>query len=157
MLQRQVSKQLPELVVADDEQGVYSGPHFFESFSCLVGPAASFKIERHGDNTNGEDVEVLARLGDDGRSARSCAASHSGGHKNHGGVFAQLLEHIIEVFDGGIFADFRDAPGALSGGQGCAQLDADGDIGSFQCLVVRIADNEVHALDALLVHVVDGI
>ena len=48
-------------------------------------------------------------------------------------------------------------PAPLSSGQGGAQLDAGGHRGRLEGLIVRVADDEVDTVDALLVHVVDGV
>ena len=157
LLEGEVAEQLPELVVADHKEGVDRGAHFLEAFTGLRGAAASLEVEGDRDDAHGEDAEVLAGLGDDRCGARSRSAAHAGGDEDHGRVVAQLLEHVIEVFDGGVAPCFRYAACALSGGQRLAELDAHGNTRGIEGLVVGVAHDEIDTIDALFMHVVDGV
>ena len=157
LLQGEVAEELAQLVVADDEQGVDGGAHLLEAFRSLRGAALAFEVERDRHDADGQDAEFLAGLGDDRRGAGARTTAHAGRDEHHRRVVVELGEDVIEVFDGGILAGLGDASSALSCGQGGAQLDAGGNGGGLQGLVVRVADDEVHAVDALLVHVVDGV
>jgi hypothetical protein len=42
-----------------------------------------FEVERLGDHADGEDAELLGRLGDHGRGAGAGAAAHAGGDEDH--------------------------------------------------------------------------
>ena len=102
-----VAKQLPKLVVADDQKGVHGGPHLFEAFGGLLVAPAALKHEWHGYNAHSQDATLFARLGDDRGRTRSCAASHSGGQEHHAGVCPQQIQDFVQAFNRGVLAHFR--------------------------------------------------
>ena len=157
LLQGEVAEEFAEFVVADDQQCIHGRAHRFQSFACLSGPAFSFEVEWNGYNSNRQNAEVFTSLCNDRCCSSAGSSAHSSSDKHHGGVVFQFVEHVIEVFDGGIFSNFRTAPCSLARSQGGAELDAHRNIGGLQSLVVGIAYNEVDTLDALFVHVIDGI
>ena len=152
-----VAKQLPKLVVADDQKRVHGGPHLFEAFCGLLVASASLKHERHGHNAHSQDATLLARLGDDWGRARSCAASHARGQEHHAGVGPQQVQHFVQAFNRGVLAHFRKGPCALPTCECGPKLHFAWNGADVQCLGIRVADDEVDAVDAFLVHGVDRV
>ena len=152
-----VAKQLTQLVVADDEQGVHCGAHGFQTFSGLRVSAAALKLEGHRHNADGQDAAFLAGLGNDGRCACPGAATHAGGYKDHAGVCPQQCGELVQAFNGGVLADLWKRARTLPSCEGGPQLNFAGDWADVKGLRIGVADDEVDTCDALLKHRVDGI
>nr|GFC91450.1 hypothetical protein [Tanacetum cinerariifolium] len=73
------------------------------------------------------------------------------------GAVAQQLANLLARFQGRLPAALGLGTRAEAFGQVDANLELIGHVGAFQRLLVGVADNKLHILDALLVHVLHGI
>ena len=69
--------------------------HFLHAVQRLVNLPVSFKKERNGDNTYGEDIHIFGCLGNDRSRTGSGTSSHSGSDKYH---FTAVVQHSFYVF-----------------------------------------------------------
>ena len=109
-------------------------------------------MEGNGDDAYGEDVHLAGRLGDDGCCTGPGAAAHSGGDEDHAGLVADQFFDLFQRFDGGVAANIGKGACALASREGGAELDFYRNRACVKGLGIGIAHDEIHALDAAVVH-----
>ena len=114
--------------------------------------ATAFKLERNGDDAYGEDVHLAGCLGDDGCRTGPGAAAHSGGDEDHAGLVADQFFDLFQRFNGGVAANIRKGTCALPPSEGSAELDFHRNRARVKGLGIGVAHDEIHALDAAVVH-----
>ena len=126
---------------------------------ALIGDAralVAFHLERLGDHRDGQDAELLGDLRHHRRRARAGAAAHAGGDEQHVAAFDQL-DDAVAVFHRRLPADFRVGAGAQALGDVAADLQRGAHLGVLQRLRIGVDADEIHALEAGLDHVRDGV
>ena len=128
--------------------------HLIDAVEGLVDLLVALKLEGDGDDTDGEDAQFLAYLGDDRCCSRACAAAHARSDEVH---LRAVAEHCFDVVYRLLGSQAR-----LLGSVACsqtlaAQLESLGDGTVLQGLCVGVADHKRDVVDALLVHIVYGV
>ena len=154
LLQRQGAVDFGNVVVVDHHQRVDVLAQLLQSPGGLVDPFGAFVAERQRDDAHRQDAAVAGRLGDDGRSARSRAATHAGRDEDHlGSLLFEAQHDVVQTLDGGLASLF----GVVACSQTFAQQDLDRHGAGLEGLPVGVADHEGHVGDPQVVHVVHGI
>ena len=122
----------------------------------LVAAALALERERPGHHADGQRAELAGDGGDDGRAAGAGAAALAGGDEHHVGAAQQLLDLVLGVL-GGLAADLGVGAGAEAAGGVAADVELDVGVAHQQRLRVGVDGDELHALEALLDHPVDGV
>ena len=145
------AQHLDQLVVGNDDQRVHE---LTQLADALLGHlAAAFEVEGTGHHANGQNAHLARRLRHDRGGTGTGAAAHAGSDEQHVGAL-QMLTDLVQILHG------RLAPllGPRSGAQTtCTQLDAHRHTQIFQRLGIGIGADELHTLNLLLSHVIDGI
>ena len=150
-----VAEELVQFLIVDDEEAVHVLLQLVDAVHGLGLGFVALVLERDGDDGDGEDAAVLRHLGDDRRGARARTAAHAGGDEEHLGTVVQHLGgNLVLGFQGGVAAFDRVRARAEALG---AHLDLRGHFALEEGLGVGVADDEVAALDLLLVHVIHGV
>jgi hypothetical protein len=145
-----------QLLVRNRDQGV---DVFRELEHALIGDAralVAFHLERLGDDGDRQDAEFLGDLRDHGSGARAGAAAHARGDEQHVAAFDEL-DDAVAILHRGLAADFRVGAGAQALGDVAADLQRGAHLGVLERLRIGVDANEIHALEAGLDHVRDGI
>ena len=128
--------------------------HLFNTVEGLVYLTVALKTEGDGDNAYGEDAHLLGDARNDGCCTRSGTTTHAGGDKGHAGA---VVQHLLDVFQT-LLCGHTGLLGTVTGTKTfLAQLQMNGNRGVVECLIVGVAEYEGHVVDALAIHVVDGI
>ena len=109
--------------------------------------ALALKGKGLGDNTDGQDAQVMGRFGHDRCSTGAGAAAHASGDEHHLGTF-QCIGDLILAFLRCTLADLRVSTSAAALGQLCAKLNLLGSLGVDQCLLVGIHCYKFNAIQA---------
>ena len=157
LLESQVSVDLAQLVVVDDDERIHVLAKAFDAQFRLAEAHVALKPERSGNDAHGEDAQFARCLGDHGGRARSGSATHAGRDEDHFGRRAEGGLDFGVALERRLLAHFGIGAGAESFGQGGSELDFGFNGAVRKGLGVGVADNEVHAPNALVLHVVDGI
>ena len=154
LMHQEIAVILVELLIVDDQQAVHIRLELVDTVDGFGNRLVTLILERNGNDSHRQDTPLLGHLGDDRRSTRSGAATHTGGDENHFRLRSQqLLRDDVLGLDGSVTTLGRVGTGAKA----FAQLDLDRDIALLQGLLVGVADNEVATLDLLVVHIRDCI
>ena len=141
------------LLVEHDDQAVDVGLELGHPFLGLLAALAALEFEGLGDHAHGQDAQLLGRACDHRRRAGAGAAAHAGGDEQHvraGYCFLDLLHRLLRRLAALV--------GLAAGTQaGLAQLHQRAGAAAVQGLRVRIGADELHALHALVDHVLDGV
>ena len=141
--------------VRDDDERVHGVAEHFDALFRLIHPALAFKLERFGDNADGQNAELTRDFRNDRRTAGTRAAAHAGGDEDHVGILDQL-DDVVFVFFDGFLALFRVCAAAL------AARDAFADLkhlaGCFQKLLfIGVDGDEFDALQVAGNHAIDRV
>ena len=128
--------------------------HLLNAVEGLVYLLGALEAERNGDDAHGENVHVLAGLGNDGRGTRTGAAAHAGGDEGHLGAVVEHAADVVDALEGGLAGARRTVSGPETL---LAELQVHGHGRVVEGLGVGVAEHERHVVDALAVHVVHGI
>ncbi len=112
--------------------------------------------ERPRDDADGQRAQLAGDAGDDGRAAGAGAAAFAGGDEHHVGAAEQLLDLVLGVV-GGPASDLGVGAGAQAAGGVASDVELDVGVAHQQRLGVGVDRDELHALEALLDHPVDGV
>ena len=153
ILRHVVAEHVEQLVVEDDDQRVDVGLELRDAVVGCLEPARPLEVEGLGNHAHGEDAHFARHAGNDRCRARARAAAHAGGDEEHVGAVDGLLDAVDRLFGRGL-ARFRLGPGAEAGG---AELDQVVGGRAVERLRVGVGADEVHALNALLDHVLDRV
>ena len=118
--------------------------------------ALTFKVERLGDNTDGQDALLLGGARDNRRSARAGTTAHAGRDEYHVGT-GQMIQDFRQCLFGRTCANLRLRPGTEALRQFSAHLDAPACRALQDCLRVRVGHHELNPFKVGLDHVVDRI
>ena len=147
---------LEESVVGDHDEGVAALAKRRDADLGLIAAAFALEGERpchHADRQRAE----LARDGrHDGRATGTGAAALACGDEHHVGAAEQFLDVVLGVL-GGLAADLRVGACAESAGGVTTHVELDVGVAHQQCLGIGVDGDELHALQAVLDHPVDGI
>ena len=143
-----------EAVIRDNQKRVYLGEKILNALVGLIQTLLSLKLERLRHDAYREAAGFPGDLGNRRPCAGSCSATHTGGDKDHIGIF-HGLGNVVSALLSGAFANFRIRSCTLSAGDLLADLDLLIGIGNGQCLLVRIDGNKLDTLGAGLHHTVD--
>ncbi len=108
------------------------------------------------DDTDRQCAQLAGDGGHDGRTAGAGTAALAGGDEHHVGAAQQFLDLILGVL-GGLFPDFGVGTGTQPPGRLASDVELDVGVGHQQRLGVGVDRDELHALEALLDHPVDGV
>ena len=117
---------------------------------------SALKLERTGDNTDGEYAHILGDSCNYGSGACARSAAHSGSDEYHIRALERVGDNIAALFSR-FLAYFRSAACALTLCQLFADLDLVRCAGMSKYLLVRIDSNKLCAEHAAVDHAVDGI
>jgi len=102
-----ISIDLPKLLIANNQQGIYVFFHFLHSGFRLGFAFFTLKGEWNGDDADREYAHFFGSL----RDYRSCSCSrtsaHSGSDEYHLGIITQYFLNVFNVFNSSIAAYFR--------------------------------------------------
>ena len=122
----------------------------------LVAAALALERERPGHHADGERTELAGDGRDDGRASGAGATALARGDEHHVGAAQQLLDVVLGVL-GGLAAHLGVGAGAESAGGVTPDVELDVGIAHQQRLGVGVDGDELHALETLFDHPVDGI
>ena len=135
---------------------------FLYASLSLFEAALALKTERLGDNGDNKDflvfivVEVYAlrNLGNDRCRTSACATTHTGGDEEHLRIVRDCLPDLISLVHGGLARPLGLVTGAETK---ISKRYLVGNRTRIKSLHIRVADDEVHTLDAFVEHVVHRI
>ena len=130
------------------------GVHAVERLKNL-GTTLEHKGNRH--DADGEDAHLLGHARHHGAGSRAGAAAHTGRDEHHLRAVVEQFAYVLNAFFGRLLGLLRVVARAQSLSDARAQLQLHGDGRVSQRLVVGVAKGEGHALDALAIHVADGV
>ena len=143
-----------ELVCTDKNERVNALLELLDARQGLQFATSAFTFHRHGDDTHGQDTLVLGQLGHDRCRTSACAATHTGGDKQHLGVVIQERFNFATAHLGG----FTSNVGVVAGTEfALAKVHGSLHLALQQSLMVGVAKDEVNPLNALFHHVVDSV
>ena len=142
--------------VRDDDQRVNTGGELGDTLLGLRHALLAFKGEGFGDNGDGEDAHILRDLCDDGSSAGTGAAAHTGSDKDHVGVLEDRGD-LLAVLLSGSLTDLGLGAGALAAGRLLADLYLLLRLREAQDMLVGVHCDELDVLDVHLDHTIDGV
>ena len=96
-LETQVSIYLTQLIIVDDNQRIDILTQVLHPDVGLIVSDFSFKLKRNGYNTHRKDFHFLSHTGNNGCSARSRTAAHSGSDENHFGIGSQHVADFLHT------------------------------------------------------------
>ncbi len=115
-----------------------------------------FERERLGHHAHGQDATFARHAGDDGCSPRAGSAAHACGDEDHVRTIKMAREFVARFFRGGA-ADLGLRPRAQPLRQVGAKLDAAVGAAVGKLLGIGVGDDEFHALQLRMDHVVHRI
>ena len=124
--------------------------------SAWLRAALALERERPGHDADGQRAELARDGRDDGRAAGAGATALARGDEHHVGAAQQLLDVVLGVL-GGLAPHLGVGAGAESAGGVTPDVELDVGIAHQQRLGVGVDGDELHALQALFDHPVDGI
>ena len=128
--------------------------HLFDAIEGLVDLAVAFETEGDGDDTNGQDAELLGDAGNDRGCTGTGTTAHTSCDKGHAGA---IVEHALDVFKT-LFCCLTGFLGLVAGTETfLAQLQMNGHRRIVESLVVCVAQHECHVVNAFTIHVVDSV
>ena len=145
-----------QTIIRDNQKGINLSEEFPDARIGLNHPAVTFKLEGLGHNTDSQDPGFLGNIRHGRRSARTGAAAHSGGNKDHIRVFQHSGDGIAALF-GSSPADLRIRTRALAFRNLFTDLDLLIRIRNRQSLLIGVDRNELDTLGAVFYHAVDNI
>ena len=144
------------LIVRDDDERIDVLSEVFEPLHRIVHALFALEVERLGDDSDGQNLQIARNLGDDGCGARTGAAAHACRDEQEVGILDCLGEDFL-AFLGGRPADFRLCTRAEALRQSGTDLNLILRLGKEQDLLVRIDGYIACALNARLNHAVDRV
>ena len=157
LLESQVAVDFAQLVVVDHNERIHVLAQALDALLGLAEAHVAFKPERGGHNAHGQNAEFARCFGDDGGRSGPGAAAHSGGDEDHLGLRAERRLDFGVALQGRLLAYFGVSARTEAFGKGGSELDFGFYRAVGEGLGVGIADDEVHAANALVLHVVDGV
>ena len=145
-----------ELFVGYDNKAVHILGKVFYTLLSLKLLLSALKLERTGDNTDGEYAHILGDSCNYGSGACARSSAHSGSDEYHIRALERVGDNIAALFSR-FLAYFRSAACALTLCQLFADLDLVRCAGMSKYLLVRIDSNKLCAEHAAVDHAVDGI
>ena len=145
-----------QALVGNDDQGVDVHHQGGDALLGLRHLALALKGEGLRDDADGQDTQVMGRLGHDRGSARAGAAAHAGGDKDHLRTLQRVGDLVLALL-GGALADLRVSTGTAALGQLGTKLDLLGGLGVEQSLLVGVHRDELDPGQTGLHHAVDGV
>ena len=145
-----VGIELEKSLVVDDQHGVYIFSEFVDSVERLVDFAGPFPLERYGDNTDGEDVELLCHPRHYRSRSRSGSAAHTSRDEHH---LRAILEHLLD-FRQTFLRLFLSLLRVVAGSESFAELQLIRHRRILEVLLVGVAHGKSDIMDSLVVHVV---
>ena len=145
-----------QALVGNDDQGVDVHHQGGDALLGLRHLALALKGEGLRDDADGQDTQVMGRLGHDRGSARAGAAAHAGGDKDHLRTLQRVGDLVLALL-GGALADLWVSTGTAALGQLGTKLDLLGGLGVEQSLLVGVHRDELDPGQTGLHHAVDGV
>ena len=151
-----------QFVVIDDKYGVDMFAEFHDADLGLLAATAAFGAEGERDDCNDEDMlclvivefDAFGNFGNHGSRTGTRATAHTGGDEEHLRVVLQSFAYFTSLVESCLAGAFGFVAGTEAK---VAQRYLVGNGARIESLHVGVADNEVHALDALTEHVVDSV
>ena len=143
-------------LVRDHDQAVYMHHQVGNTLFGHAHLALALKGKGLRDDADGQDTQVVGRLGHDRGSARAGAAAHAGGDKDHLRTLQRVGDLVLALL-GGALADLRVSTGTAALGQLGTKLDLLGGLGVEQSLLVGVHRDELDPGQTGLHHAVDGV
>ena len=127
---------------------------FPQSIFGLLQTLLAFKTEGQGHNPNGQNIQGPAGLGQYRSSTSSRSAPQTSRNKDHFGVGSNQFLEIFHGFHRSLSANLGLITRPSPFRQKRTQLQTIPDQIALQSLVIGIANQKVHVLDAFLKHVI---
>ncbi len=147
---------LQQPVIGNDDERVAALPQRRDARFGLIAPALALERERPRHHADRQRAELARDGRDDGRATRAGATAFACGHEHHVCAAQQLLDVVLGVF-GGLATHLGVGACAESAGGVAPDVELDVGIAHQQRLRVGVDRDELHALEAVLDHPVDGI
>ena len=148
--------QPEEILIGNDDQRVHVLLQLGNA--CIGRPCAAHALEgeRLGHHAHGENAALACHARNDRSSAGAGAAAHAGGDEHHVRA-VEMPGQFVSRFFCRRTADFGLRTGAEALCEMGPELDAPVGAAVHQLLRVGVGDNEIHALQIELDHVVDSV
>src|SRR5215813_2119072 len=104
---------------------IHALAQFTETLFSLLHAPASLEMERFGNYSNGQCVQLCRQRSDYWRSACACTAAQPGGNENHIGAF-EHLNNFVRILECCLTTDVRVCSCAKSFCKPAAELNFDG-------------------------------
>jgi cell division protein FtsA len=141
-------KPEPPVIVIDEKKK--KKKNFFKT---IMKELDLFEDERNRHNADSQNTHLFCDFGNDGSGACTCSASHSGCDENHLRAVAQHRTNFVFALYSRFFGFFR----SVSGSQPLRNLSSQHyfyrDIGTSQCLTIRIAQYKRNVMYSFFIHV----
>ena len=148
-------EDLHEAIVGDDDEGIDVLLELLDAHRGDLLPLA-LEAEGLGDHRHREDAHLARDLRDHRRRARARAPAHAGGHEQHVRAGDEVLD-ALAVLLGRQPPDLGVGPRAQALGDARAQLQRRAREVALERLGVGVHRDELHALHAVVDHVVHRI
>ena len=145
---------LAETLVVDNQQRVYVFRHLFDAIQGLIYLLRTLKTEWNRNDSDSEYAQFFRYLSNHRGCSRSRSTTHSGRDKRHSGTVTQHISDVIKAFFGCLSCLFGFVSGPKSF---LTELQVHGHGRIIESLVVCIAKHESYVVNALSIHMVDGI
>ena len=142
-----------EALVVDNEHGIDVFAHHGYALEGLTDFAFTFESKWDGDDADCKDFEFASDFGNDRCCSCTCATTHACGDEYHAGA---IVEHIAN-FVARSFGCLKSTCRSTTCTKAIAKEEFVGNRRATKCLLVGVAKHESDVVDALFVHVVDGI
>ena len=113
----EVTVDLGQALVVDDEQGIYILTHLIGTGKCLENLLGTLKQEGDGHDTDGEHALLMGDASHNGSRTRTSATTHTSGDKHHLGVVVKELGNLGLALLGGPLGCFGDVASAQAVGR----------------------------------------
>jgi len=153
---RAAAQHRQELLVRNGDQGVHVLGQFQHAVVRHARALVAFHLERPRHDRHRQYAEFLGDLRHHGSRTRAGSPAHAGGDEQHVAALDEL-DDAVAIFHGGLTADLGVRAGAQALGDVAADLQRGAHLGVLERLRVGVDADEIHALEAGLDHVRDGV
>ena len=148
--------RLEELVVRDDDDGVYVLLQELDALLRMFASLAALELEGLCDDCDGQDTEVLTDLGDNRRRTCTGTAAHAGCDEDHVRA-GHGLRDLFHAFLSGSLANLRVAACAEAFGELLTDLQLVLRLTLGERLLICVDSQELDTLELRVDHSVDGV
>ena len=145
-----------QALVLDHNQRIYILFQSRDSALCLFHSLFALKLERFGDDADGQDVHFLCNLSNNRSCTGAGTAAHACCDENHLAAL-DCCGNLVAAFLCGLLASFRNASCSAASGQAIANDDLLAGFGVLQCLCICVDRDKLYALHTAFNHSVDSV